>query len=50
MKKKSLLKVMASLAVFSFVLATAGGQAVWAGQTILTGDATTVTDADDFVE
>ena len=50
MKKKSLVKVMASLAVFSFVLATAGGQAAWAGETILKGDATTVTDAEDFVE
>lgn len=50
MKKKSLLKVMASLAVFSFVLATAGGQAAWAGQTTLTGEAENVIDADDFTE
>ena len=52
MKKKSLVKVVASLAVFSFVLATAGGQAAWAGETILTGDTSVkeITDADDFTE
>lgn len=52
MKKKSLVKVVASLAVFSFVLATAGGQTAWAGQTILTGDTSVkeITDADDFEE
>ena len=50
MKKKSLVKVMVSLAVFSFVLATAGGQAAWAGQTILTGDTSEkeITGAEDF--
>lgn len=52
MKKKSLVKVVASLAVFSFVLVTAGGQAAWAGQTILTGDTSEreITRAEHFIQ